>query len=411
MNPPRVGPTNSRSRRQRLGLVTNYHHAAMRANYSNGTVMGKIGFTRNDYPTLGIELELGLVDSATMALTSAYDNVANTLDGQVNGVKRELMQCVLEINTDVCDSIDTARADLEAKLRAVELASDAVGVKLWWGASHPFSPWREQEVTQTDRYMGLVDKLQEMARRLITFGMHVHVGVDSGDKAVMICDRMMRHLPTLLAMSTSSPFWEGRITGLQSFRSKVMEGLPTAGLPTLMRNWSEYVWLVNHMVDTGFINTIREIWWDVRPHHNFGTVEVRVCDMPGSLDHVLALAAITQCLIQSLSDEIDGGAYQHDCHPMMVRQNKWRAARFGMEAELVDLYTYQPRPVSEIVANLIDFLMPTAKRLDCEYWLGRCESLSRETSWSRRQLDLYRETDSLPEVVRRLTSESRISQA
>ena len=122
-----------------------------------------------------------------------------------------------------------------------------------------------------------------MARRLVTFGLHVHVGVDSGDKAVMICDRIMRHLPTLLALSVSSPFWEGRRTGLQSHRSKVMEGLPTAGLPTLMRNWSEYVWLVNHMIDTGFINTIREIWWDVRPHHNFGTVEVRVCDMPGNL--------------------------------------------------------------------------------------------------------------------------------
>ena len=152
----------------------------------------------------------------------------------------------------------------------------------------------------TNAIRSLVDLLQEMARRLVTFGLHVHVGVDSGDKAVMICDRIMQHLPTLLALSCSSPFWESRDTGLHSHRSKIMEGLPTAGLPTLMRNWSEYVWLVNHMVDTGFINTIREIWWDVRPHHNFGTVEVRVCDMPGNLQDVLAIAALIQCLVKAL---------------------------------------------------------------------------------------------------------------
>lgn len=371
--------------------------------------MAKIGFTSNDRPTLGIEIELGLVHGETMALTSAYDSVAAALGDEAGGVKHELMQCVLEINTDVCETIDEARADLQQKLCAVEAACDPLGVRLWWGASHPFSLWRDQQVTRNDRYLGLVDMLQEMARRLITFGMHVHVGVDSGDKAVMICDRLMRHLPTLLALSTSSPFWEGRATGLQSFRSKVMEGLPTAGLPTLMRNWSEYVWLVNHMVDTGFISTIREIWWDVRPHHNFGTVEVRVCDMPGDLDSVLALAAMTQCLVQSLSDEIDNGAYQHDCHPMMVRQNKWRAARFGSDAELVDSFTYETQPVTQVVEHLVDLLSPTASTLKCEGWLERCVGLAREVSWSRRQTDLYDKTGDLAEVVRQLTAESRVS--
>ena len=210
-----------------------------------------------------------------------------------------------------------------------------------------------------------------MARRLVTFGLHVHVGVDSGDKAVMICDRIMRHLPTLLALSVSSPFWEGRKTGLHSHRSKVMEGLPTAGLPTLMRNWSEYVWLVNHMIDTGFINTIREIWWDVRPHHNFGTVEVRVCDMPGNLQDTLALAALVQCLVKALSDEIDNGTYQHDSHPMMVQQNKWRAARFGNQARLVDTVTYQSAPVvPKPSSGWLSCCSATATELDCESYLA-----------------------------------------
>jgi carboxylate-amine ligase len=268
----------------------------------------------------------------------------------------------------------------------------------------------DQRITPDDRYLQLVNLLQEMARRLVTFGLHVHVGVDSGDKAVMICDRIMRHLPMLLALSVSSPFWEGRQTGLHSHRSKVMEGLPTAGLPTVMRNWSEYVWLVNHMIDTGFINTVREIWWDVRPHHNFGTVEVRVCDMPGNLPDTLALAAMVQCLVKALSDEIDNGTYQHDSHPMMVQQNKWRAARFGNQARLVDTVTYVAAPVTETVERLIGILRPAAKELCCEPYLERCAAIARDQSSAQRQLDLLAETKDPREVVRRLVEDARVTQ-
>src|SRR3972149_7077165 len=320
--------------------------------------MSKIEFHRNDRPTVGIELELGLVDAETLALASAYGLVSARLtaeghqDADATQYKPELMQCVLEINTDVCDTIADAERDLTQKLTIVEETADALGLRLWRGATHPFSQWGDQRITPNERYLQLVSLLQEMARRLVTFGLHVHVGVDSGDKAVMICDRIMQHLPTLLALSVSSPFWGNRYTGLQSQRSKIMEGLPTAGLPTLMRNWSEYVWLVNHMVDTGFINTIREIWWDVRPHPKFGTVEVRICDMPANLTDTLAIAALIQCLVKYLSDEIDQGTYQHDSHPMMVQQNKWRAARFGNRAILVDTYTHQTAPVAQVVDEM-----------------------------------------------------------
>ncbi|MCI0364508.1 MAG: YbdK family carboxylate-amine ligase, partial [Phycisphaerales bacterium] len=323
--------------------------------------------------------------------------------------KPELMQCVLEINTDICDTIADAERDLRGKIAIVESACDALGLRLWWGATHPFSSWEEQRITPDARYLQLVNLLQEMARRLVTFGLHVHVGVDSGDKAVMICDRIMRHLPTLLALSVSSPFWEGRRTGLHSHRSKVMEGLPTAGLPTLMRNWSEYVWLVNHMIDTGFINTIREIWWDVRPHHNFGTVEVRVCDMPGNLHDTLAIAALVQCLVKALSDEIDNGTYQHDSHPMMVQQNKWRAARFGNQARLVDTNTYQVATVADTVEKLADLLQPTAAELGCEGYLNDCVTMAGMPSAAQRQLDLLAETGDQNQVVHRLIESSRIT--
>ena len=372
--------------------------------------MTTLAFKRNDRPTVGIELELGILDARTMALSNSFAALAEKLQAEGNpAFKPELKQSVMEINTDVCDTIDAAAVDLRGKLVAVEQAADSLELALWWGGSHPFSRWRDQLTTPTERYELLVELLQELAQRLVTFGLHVHVGVDSGDKAVMICDRILRHLPVLLALSTSSPYWENRRTGLQSYRSKVMEGLPTAGLPPLMRNWSEYVWLVNHMVDTGFINSMRELWWDVRPHYRFGTVEVRVCDMPGNLDDVLALSALVQSLVQALSDEIDEGTYQHDCHPMMVRQNKWRAARYGIEAMLVDNYTFEVQSVPLALDQLLEKLGPTAEQLGCAERLEQCRRMAAGPSWAQRQIAAIDNGSSSADLVRELSAAARVS--
>ena len=372
--------------------------------------MDPITFTSNAAPTLGIELELALVDEKTMALSNSIERVLERVPEQYAGnIKPELMQSYVEINTGVCYTVDEAERDLREKLLALQEVTDGMGLRLYWAGTHPFSHWRDQRVSPSDRYAKLVDSLQDMARQLVCFGLHVHVGVDSGDKAVMICDRIMRHLPTLLALSANSPWWEGRVSGLRSHRAKIMENLPTAGLPPLMRNWSEYIWLVRHMIETGFIDSIREIWWDVRPHHNFGTVEVRMCDIPGSLEDSLALAALIQCLVKALSDDIDRGTYQHDCHPMMVRQNKWRASRFGLDAELIDPLTFESQSVREIMTRLVERLQPVATDLHCTAWLNRALTLAQGTSWSVRQLEELKRTGSPEEVVRHFTELSRIS--
>lgn len=372
--------------------------------------MTVLEFQSNRLPTLGIEIELGLVDAQTMDLSSSFDKLVERLPQRSSErFKPEIIQSVLEINTDVCETIRDAEKELRGRLGVVEQAADSIGVALWWGGLHPFAKCSDQIVTTDERYMRLVEQLQILARRMVTFGLHVHVGVDSGDKAVMTCDRILRHLPTLLALSSSSPFWEGQPTGLQSYRSKVMELLPSAGLPPLMRNWSEYVWLVNHMVNTGFIDTIRELWWDVRPHHNFGTVEVRMCDMPGNLDDTLALSALIHCLVKALSDDIDQGAYQHDCHPMLVRQNKWRAARFGNRAQMVDAFTYEVHSQEQVVDSLVERLRPTADELGCPEYLERCREMAAGPTWADRQLALATEAGSLQEMVRRLTQQSRIT--
>ena len=367
-------------------------------------------FMSNSERSVGIELELALVDVESMALSNSIQDVLPHIPQKFEGrIKPELMQSYVEINTEVCASIDEAERDLTEKLHCLEQITDDLGLRLYWSGTHPFSLWRDQKVTPDERYYGLVELLQDMARQLVCFGMHVHVGVNSGDKAVMICDRMMRHLPVLLAISANSPWWENRVSGLQSHRAKIMEGLPTAGLPPLMRNWSEYVWLVTHLVSTGFINTIREIWWDVRPHHNFGTVEVRMCDMPGNLQDSLAIAALIQCLVQALSDEIDHGTYQHDCHPMMVRQNKWRASRFGLEAELIDPFSCEPHPVRETICKLVDKLQPVADELGCTSHLNQVPMIAKGPSWADRQLELLKQTGGPAETVRRSTQASRLT--
>jgi carboxylate-amine ligase len=372
--------------------------------------METILFNSNSEPTLGIELELALVDGESMALASAISQVLERVPERFAGnIKPELMQSYVEINTGICRTVDQAQRDLTEKLLALEEITDSLGLRLYWSGTHPFSHWREQQISPSERYHRLVDMLQDMARQLICFGLHVHVGGDSGDKAVMICDRIMRHLPTLLALSSNSPWWEGRVSGLRSHRAKVLEGLPTAGLPPLMRNWSEYVWLVRHVVETGFIDTIREIWWDVRPHHNFGTVEVRMCDIPGNLEDSLALAALMHCLVKALSDEIDRGTYQHDCHPMMVRQNKWRASRYGLAAELIDPLTFEPRCVRQIAADLVEWLRPVGHELGCGHWLDHVLRIAEGPCWADRQLAALAQAASPEDVVRQFTAASRMN--
>lgn len=364
--------------------------------------MSVMRFTPNTSPTIGVEIELQLIDSRELALCSRIDQLLAVLPPHLNEfVKPELMQCYVEINTRVCRTVREAGDDLREKLVELESLIQPMGIRLLWSGTHPFSSWRHQKITVLERYHRLVTMMEDIVRRLVTFGLHVHIGVDSGDKAVMVCDRMLHYLPLLLALSANSPFWEGRSTGLQSNRSKIMEGLPTAGLPYQMRNWSEYVWLVKHLKETGFINSVREIWWDIRPQNDFGTVEVRVCDIPPNLEHVMALTALIQCLVHTISNEIDEGTFLPEYHPMMVEQNKWRATRYGADAALVSSRDFQQRSVPQLVDELILKLTPAAIELNCLTELQSLATLP-PNSGARRQTEIYEATGSRRKVVEKI---------
>jgi carboxylate-amine ligase len=333
-------------------------------------------FNSNPTHTLGVELELAIVDLETGELTNGYDLIARSVPaGWEDSIKPEFKQSYVEVNTDVCATVDDVRKDLTEKILWLEETAATHGMGLLWTGTHPFSQWDEQATSPGERYAWLTDTMQYVADRLVVFGMHVHVGVSSGDKAIQMCDRLLRHIPTLLALSANSPNWCGRDTGLDSYRTKVMESLPTAGMPHTLRNWSEYNWLIDHLRSTGFIQSAHEIWWDARPHAQFGTVELRVMDMPWSMEHMLGLAALTQCLIAGISDVIDQGAYLYDSHPMIATQNKWHAVRYGLDAHFVDFDTMQAIPARQAVRRLTEYLAPIAQRLGCATELGYIQTI------------------------------------
>ncbi len=362
-----------------------------------------LNFKVNTQPTVGVELEMQLVDAHTLALKSAISEVLEKLPESFRGqIKPELMQCYLEINSKTGYTINDVVSDLESKTKAVVDAAETINGRIAWGGTHPFSMWMDQEISPDERYHKLIEVMQDIARRVVIFGMHVHVGLDSGDKAIMMVDRLQRHLPSLLAMSVNSPFWAGRDTGLKSYRSKIMEQLPAAGLPPIMRNWSEYCWVVRHSIATGFINSIREIWWDVRPHPGFGTVEIRIMDVPNSMEEVAALAAYCQCLVVALSEQIDRGLYQHDIHPLTVRQNKWKAARFGLDAQFIDPLTFKTTPARELVRSNVEYLRPYGKDLQCVDELDSILKILENPSGAHRQIEYFNGSGDLQEVVRQL---------
>lgn len=363
-------------------------------------------FNGNSHFTLGVELELQLVDAETGALSSSITKILDRVpEPWKDSIKPEFMQSYCEINTSVCNTVGDVERDLREKLVWMESVAHELGLRIVWSGTHPFSRWDDQHITEGERYAWLLETMQDVGRRLLVFGLHVHVGVSSGDKAIQMCDRLLKHLPTLLALSSNSPMWCGRDTGMATYRSKILEALPTAGLPQTMRNWSEYVWLVEHLISTGFIRSVRENWWDVRPHSQFGTVEIRVMDMPMNLEHTLGLVALTQALVAAISELIDKGAYQYDCHPMVARQNKWQAARYGMDAVFVEPDSMGAIPAKQMVMQLLDRIRPFAERLESSAYLKGIEDILTCGTGAARQRSVYASTGDTRQVVQFLVEQ------
>lgn len=370
----------------------------------------QIPFQGSPRPTLGVELEVQILDLETMNLTSGSLDIINRVN--TNGVehpkiKQELTQSTVEVITGICDTVAEARADLAATLKEVYAIGDEVGLGFSLAGTHPFAQWRDQKVFPNERYQRLVDRIQWPARRLLIYGLHVHIGVSSGEKAIALSNALTTYIPHLLALSASSPYTDYEDTGLASARSKIFEGMPTAGLPFRLANYGEFQAFMNTLIRAGAIQSVREIWWDIRPHPNFGTIEVRVCDVPSTLTEVAAITALIQSLVVCLGTHYDEGHYVNILRAWIVRENKWRAARRGLDADIITDNRGGHAPLRQEIERLIEEVTPHARELGCYDELQDVRTILRDGASYERQRRVYAETGSLEAIVRTLAREMR----
>ncbi|MGH2717191.1 MAG: glutamate--cysteine ligase, partial [Actinomycetota bacterium] len=316
-----------------------------------------------------------------------------------------LMECTVEINTGVCDTVADARADLESAIAALAPHCAEAGVALMCSGTHPFSHWVDQVISPDPRYGRLVETMQWPARQLQIFGIHVHVGVRSGERAVAMAGALAYYIPHFLALSASSPFWLGQDSGLASCRSKIFEQLPTAGLPYPLRTWSDFEGFMTTLINARAVDSIREVWWDVRPHPDFGTVEMRICDGMPTLSEVCAVAALSQCLVEWMDSLCDRGFALPQPKQWIVRENKWRAVRYGVDAEIIIDEEGNLVKVREAIATLVEDLSPIAQRLGCLPELQHCLTILQTGPSYLRQRDVAAAAGSLVDVVDALVQE------
>lgn len=372
----------------------------------------RVEFNASPRASLGIEVETAIVDVQTGALACAAPEVLAQLAAAHGGgehprVKPELYQCTLEVITGVCQTVAEAKADLATSMQEIRAVLDPMGLDVISAGVHPFTPWESLDRSEGERYGGIIDRLQWTGRRLTTHGVHYHVGVRSAQKAVDITNAMATYLPMLLALSVSSPFHNGNDTGLASVRTKIFESLPTTGLPPRLADWNEFEHFMEAMISAGAITTIREVWWDIRPHPSFGTIELRMCDAMPTLTEIGALAALSQSLVHHFDTVIDGGGQLPQSRDWILRENKWRAARFGLDADVVVNSAGQVRPIVDLIEDTLEQLQPTAQELGCSRELADVNAILERRPSADRQRAVYQEGGSLGDVVHALRAEFR----
>jgi carboxylate-amine ligase len=353
-------------------------------------------FTGPSY-TIGIEEELMIVDGETWALVNAIEDLLSDADN--DEVKPELMESVLEIATKPAPDASAAGNELRALRAQVRELAAARGLAIGSAGTHPFALWEDQRIVARPRYRDLISALRFVARQELIFGMHVHVGLDDPDKAIHVANGMRVHLPVLLALSANSPFWRGDVTGLQSVRTPIFRAFPRVGMPPYYRDWDDYVRQIAFMVDSGVMEDYTYLWYDVRPHPRLGTVETRVCDSQTRVEHTLGLAALIQSMVKELAEHYDSGSALSDYPWQMLDENKFLAARHGMDGELVDLPTSDRVSARALARRLLDRLGEHAQDLGSAAELDAVEDLLARGNGASRQLVVYEANHDLTEVV------------
>jgi carboxylate-amine ligase len=357
--------------------------------------------------TVGIEEEYQIIDPITRDLTPGFDALVSSNDAQLADVKAELHQCQVEIGTKVCGSIAELRAELVQSRRLVIQAAGQHGLTIASAGTHPFSNWMNQEMTPKERYLGVKAELQDLAHRLLIFGTHVHVGIEDPEFRIDCLNAARYILPHILCLSTSSPFWFGRNTGLHSYRSIVFKNFPRTGVPRILNGWNDYADLVDTLVRTRSIPDGSKIWWDVRPHHIYPTLEFRACDVNTKVDEAVCIAAILQAVVAKMwklrRDNMTFRVYAQD----LIEENKWRAVRWGLGGKLIDFGKKEELPAPVLIRELVEwFLDDVLDELGTRKEVEYAFTILDHGSSAQRQLATYARTGDLRAVVDQLIRET-----
>jgi len=354
--------------------------------------------------TIGIEEELMIVDGESYALVNAIESLlGDSPDGEI---KPELHESVLEISTNPTHNTREAGGRLRALREQVRERAGRRGLTIGSAGTHPFAKWEDQRIVSRPRYRELVTALRFVARQELIFGMHVHVGVDDPDKAIHVSNGMRVHLAVLLALSANSPFWRGDSTGLLSTRIPIFRAFPRVGIPPHWSDWAHYEREVEFMVQSGVMEDYTWLWHDVRPHPDFGTVEIRVCDSQTHVEHTLALTALIQAMVKELCEHYEAGGQLADYPWLMLDENKWLAARHGLDGELVDLPSNDRVGARELARRLLDRLREHAQDLGSADELEGIDDLLEGGSGAQRQMVVYEANHDLDEVMAEIVAAS-----
>jgi glutamate---cysteine ligase / carboxylate-amine ligase len=358
--------------------------------------------------TIGVEEEFQIIDPATCELRSHVMQLVSAASPDiVEQVKGEMHQSIVETGTRICDNVSDLRIEMHRTRGELVAAAERAGLQVAAAGTHPFSSWIDQVISPGERYQNIVEELQQLARSLLIFGMHVHVAMPDKQTTIDMMNMVRYFLPHLLALSTSSPFWMGRNTGLKSFRTTVFRRFPRTGVPEQFESWSAYENFVNLLVKLNCIDNGKKIWWDVRPHPTFGTLEFRMCDVTTKVEEAVAIAALTQAIIVKLHRLYTSNMSFRVYRRALIEENKWRAARYGIEGKLIDFGKEAEVPMYELATELLEFVDDVLDDLGSRSAVEYVHTILNEGTSAERQLRVYQQTNDLKAVVRHLVEETR----
>lgn len=358
--------------------------------------------------TLGIEEEYQLIDPNSRELApwgpELIEEGEKILPGQI---KPEYKRSQIEVGSKVCESVAEVRAEVVRLRRAICELAEAKGLAIAAASTHPFSQWSDQPATSADRYRKLEENLRDVARRLLIFGTHVHVGIEDPELRIDVMNQARYFMPHILALSTSSPFWHGRDTGLKSYRSVIFENMPRSGMPPVFRSWNEYQSFVETLVKTGCIEEPTMIWWDIRPHPIFPTLEFRIADICTRVDEAVCLVALIQATVAKLIQLRQGNRSWRTYRHHLIVENKWRAVRYGLDGKLIDFGRQEEVPIRFLTRELLELVDDVVDELGSRQEIDYIHRLLDEGSSADRQLETYRKTGDIKAVVDQLVEESK----